>query len=616
MAKNNGVDYRDDTPLSDKDIDDVNKLVGQDEYSSAGKKIANWLKTKLYGKPTRGAMALWATIIGDSTQKNHQIAKDSATKVDNIGQRFDDQIAGSTNDDEMIDLRHSDMLSKSFTTARKRGDFWDEDLQERAISVAWFGGTDSKTSIQDAINAASDLGGGTVFLPRGAYMIDQTITVKKGVTLAANYERVDYDYTAVINYGIIASANMSKDDHIIVVESGASLQNISVDCANHSAGIIAERMSLLQGVTCYRSEGTGIIIRGGNHKSITVGFAKGIGVNVSQADSTIFDLNIHGGFDTGLYVGKGANNSTFTGGKIEFNDGNNVSLNNSINNYFVNINIDRSGDYGIRETAGAQATFVNCQLWRSNKLDSENGSHIFLEGKSHLAIIGGNARYGVNDDSSGVSTPAHFVKTFETDSSISLIGVDAENGMTGTPFYGSPIMNISAVKLPNLGYVSEVTLQKYAVTDTSTVSPEAGTVVLDKVTGRLRMYNGNKWQSVNNTPSGKNYYSQDNVSVKGNSSTSISLKGDVQIGDYSRSIAYIKFVFRNSKNSSTQMGRIPIVLAKEGGAAFVSVGNIITEYGTPTIKLNNITVDNNGNLEFKIVNTSADSLTGTVEYSG
>lgn len=158
MVENNGVDYRDDTPLSQSDIDDINKLVEKDEYSTAGKKIANWLKTKLYGKPTRGAMSLWASIIGDSTEKNYKIARDSATKVDNIGDRFDDQIAGSTNDDETIDFRHSDMLQSSFKTMRKRGDFWDEEIQGRGVNPRWFhkGNTSSEVAFKQAVQIAAE----------------------------------------------------------------------------------------------------------------------------------------------------------------------------------------------------------------------------------------------------------------------------------------------------------------------------------------------------------------------------------------------------------------------------------------------------------------------------
>ena len=185
MVENNEVDYRDDTPLSQADIDDVNKLVEKDEYSTAGKKIANWLKTKKYGKPTRGAMSLWASIIGDSTEKNYKIARDSAAKVDNIGERFDDQIAGSTNDNEMIDLRHSDMLKKSFTTARKRGDFWDNEFRFRGVNVRWFGAVgDGVTDDTQAFQAALDYGADKtdfLYIPIGTYAISGKLVLNKSI---------------------------------------------------------------------------------------------------------------------------------------------------------------------------------------------------------------------------------------------------------------------------------------------------------------------------------------------------------------------------------------------------------------------------------------------------
>lgn len=237
MVENNGVDYRDDTPLSQADIDYVNKLVEKDEYSSAGQKIANWLKTKLYGKPTRGAMSLWATIIGDSTQKNHQIARDSATKVDNIGQRFDDQIAGSTNDNEMIDLRHSDMLSKSFTTARKRGDFWDDELQHRSVNADWFGAvgdgeTDDTIAIQKALDSL-DNGYTLIFSAGKTYKTTSLVINKSNIEVNGNGATLKVDDDGYIITWADGLSNI-KVHGLKIIGNGGTKQHAIACNSNHS----------------------------------------------------------------------------------------------------------------------------------------------------------------------------------------------------------------------------------------------------------------------------------------------------------------------------------------------------------------------------------------------
>lgn len=50
---------------------------------------------------------------------------------------------------EMIDFRHSKMLNKTFDRIKDRGDFWDEELEERALSAKWLGIIPSTDNSQD-----------------------------------------------------------------------------------------------------------------------------------------------------------------------------------------------------------------------------------------------------------------------------------------------------------------------------------------------------------------------------------------------------------------------------------------------------------------------------------
>ncbi len=118
--------------------------------------------------------------------------------ISNIDDRFNDQIAGSTNDNEVIDFRHSDMLSKSFTTAKSRGDFFDKEFQGRSVSVKWFGAvgdgaTDDTAAVQAAIDFCKNFNGEsdgehsyhhyTVLFPYGKYYLAGTNILIANVSL-------------------------------------------------------------------------------------------------------------------------------------------------------------------------------------------------------------------------------------------------------------------------------------------------------------------------------------------------------------------------------------------------------------------------------------------------
>lgn len=149
-------------PTYDKDLSiDKSKDYSIDELNDIA---LHWKGAK----PVRGALA--AGMI-----ESNRISSEANSASKNIGQRFDDQISNTSNDDEAVDFRHSDMLSKSFGTARQRGDFFDDEFAVRSVNARWFGAvgdgkTDDTDSILKAYAVAQENGAG-IFIPAGTYMV-------------------------------------------------------------------------------------------------------------------------------------------------------------------------------------------------------------------------------------------------------------------------------------------------------------------------------------------------------------------------------------------------------------------------------------------------------------
>lgn len=228
MAENNGVDYRDGTPLSQIDIERVNNLVEQGDYQSAGKLISNFIKTKKYGKATRGAMALWAENMGHTAVKSNETANYAQRIASDINERFNEQIAGSTNNNEVIDLRHSQMLDKSFETASLRGNFWDQEFEGQYINVKWYGmvgdGTTDNSPVWENLiskysNTADDVQAESIktvtfYFPKGNYFFAKPLWLTSGIKLKGYSSRRWYKDTDDSNYTQLTIKNTIDDPAI------------------------------------------------------------------------------------------------------------------------------------------------------------------------------------------------------------------------------------------------------------------------------------------------------------------------------------------------------------------------------------------------------------------
>ena len=85
------------------------------------KKLAQKVRTEIYGRDVRESIAQSMEVSGETSNEANERSKDTATRQTDVENRFDDQIAGNTDIDEVIDARRPEG-GKSYPTLRKRLD--------------------------------------------------------------------------------------------------------------------------------------------------------------------------------------------------------------------------------------------------------------------------------------------------------------------------------------------------------------------------------------------------------------------------------------------------------------------------------------------------------------
>ena len=484
------------------------------------------------------------------------------------------------------------------------------EFEERGVNVKWFGAkgdgvTDDTVAIQSAIDYAYTIRPMTVILPMAKYAI-QPVVVKDGVRLVSSTANIPYGWNEPVESGFIAKS--ATDNFLVTVEKGATLENIIVDSNSISSGVECKRDGKLENVTCFRSKSTGIILHGGMANNIRSGHNLGQGVVIAESDTLLSNFFIFGNRGDGLELQKWVNNNSVINGKVEFNDKANISLFYNGNNYFTNVNIDRSGTYGIW-AAGATASFVNCQLMRSFKTES-GGAHVYMEGNTTINLIGGSISKGGDDDGGGLESPAYIAKAYDsTKMTLNIVGVSAATACTVAPIYGAIKLGLSSTLLAD---------SIESKSDAHTFTPIAPSVLLQKKEGqvfynnntkRLEMYNGSSLVDTNGLNAGQNYYDRKSVSVSKSSSQSVTLSLGFEVSQYSRLGATLEFHMRRPETGWGGVTKIPIMLAREVSTTTVEVGtpqNLIgTLFNATDLVISNISIDTNNVLTVKILNNNA-----------
>ncbi len=158
------------------------------------------------------------------------------------------------------------------------------------------GKTDSSTAIQAAINSVSTLGGGTVFLPLGRYLVTKTITLPQYVSLVGDWNTPDKDNTDEgFDYGTVILARPSaigsaspKDKPLFSLSENTGLDGLTFYYPEQSPSGVKK-----YGYTVYADCPSTATL-----KNLTfINSAYGIGVSLGNIQNELVNLeNIYGTF--------------------------------------------------------------------------------------------------------------------------------------------------------------------------------------------------------------------------------------------------------------------------------------------------------------------------------
>jgi len=232
---------------------------------------------------------------------------------------------------ELIDFRHSDMLSKTFDTAKLRGDFFDQEFADRGVNVKWFGAKgDGKSDDTEAIQAAIDylfnnhLFGSVVF-PAGVYNVSRPILLKSTQLINNSWWKGSG----------ITLAGYGKASTIISKITGECLTGIGDGVDGIDATVIAVKFS-----------------NGDSPSYVPLGTSTGSGIK----DMTLQNSKAHMCF--GLY-GPAFQRGNISGVNIESYSG--ISLQDPFTNIFTDVEINAIED-GFVIDRGTSNTFTNVHV--------------------------------------------------------------------------------------------------------------------------------------------------------------------------------------------------------------------------------------------------------------
>ncbi|MHC4941920.1 MAG: pectate lyase family protein [Planctomycetota bacterium] len=149
-------------------------------------------------------------------------------------------------------------------------------------------------------------------------------------------------------------------------------------------------------------------------------------------DSHFYGCEINANDGEGVNLQAGANDNTFVGCKIEWNNKSNWKFYQCVNNNIIGGVTDRSGgSYGF-DIRQSQLTINGTVIRRNGRDDASTSAHFYIGSNVSLLLNGIITKTGANDDGSGNTTPNYIFSVTDTSSGPTTInGCDLTGHVTG-----------------------------------------------------------------------------------------------------------------------------------------------------------------------------------------
>lgn len=197
------------------------------------RKHADNVRTKTYGQEVREAQARNAEYAGLISSEANIKANSADILSKDTQNRFNDQIAGTTNNNEVIDARRPFGAETAFTTVGERLNFKDLQLRDLGVNIRDFGGGTDVEDNHDAIMRAID------YAFNNAY---SRVIFPAGVVRTSPFSAKEYRHITLVGTASNYYADQSQ-------QTGTTLKFI----AEGEVGVQLNDITKVDGTTDWRS---------------------------------------------------------------------------------------------------------------------------------------------------------------------------------------------------------------------------------------------------------------------------------------------------------------------------------------------------------------------------
>lgn len=198
----------------------------QTKVDSRVKLRSDAIRTKMYGKSVRGALAQGIEIASVVATESKEQSADAEKTNKDLNNRWNDQIKGKVDPDEVVDARRpAGGIAYPTLNERIQAGVDDRSMNVKAFGVKGDGSTDNLAAITSLIADAND--GDTLFFPAGNYKISNNIVINKKINIVGvkpTYSDGDLVRGTVIRGGgiffVTGSSNSSVSSIGVVVATG------------------------------------------------------------------------------------------------------------------------------------------------------------------------------------------------------------------------------------------------------------------------------------------------------------------------------------------------------------------------------------------------------------